>query len=120
MVSPLVLLMVKSMVSMLVTQMVSPLVVEVVIDGNDDDVLPEVVSDILLIKSANIDNTSSLLLLLRMPTVDSNGLSMENAFRVSGNTLPFQFHIAMPCGFGLGGLESTGWRCRNGQPVGFG
>ncbi len=73
-------------------------VAEVVVDGDDDDVLLEVVSDTLLIKSANIDNTSSLLLLLRVLTV-------------SDYTLTVQFHIAMRCGFGVGGLECTGWRC---------
>ena len=83
------------------------LVVAVVIDGDDDDVLLEVVSDILLIQSANIDNTSPLLLLRRV-------------LRVSDNTLTDHVHIAMRCGFGIGGLESTGWRCRNGQPVGCG
>ena len=31
-----------------------------------------------------------------------------------------QFHIAMRCGFGSDGLDVTGWRCRNGQPVGYG
>ena len=26
----------------------------------------------------------------------------------------------MRCGFGSDGLEFPGWRCRNGQPVGYG
>ena len=41
----------------------------------------------------------------------------SNQFKLPSS---IQFHIAMRCGFGSDGLEFPGWRCRNGQPVGYG